>query len=264
MIPLADIRRLLADLPGALALLDEVSAFYGDRLAFSAGSPDSLVSTYALDCDAERLRFSSARVILASGSSRQAAAAVHELLHLRLPTRSYPRVRSLEMNQMHQSVAGDLAEGLGKVLNVVDHDIFVADFVSTGLALSDFLGPVGQDPNYKRTWQEMERKHTPQPLMFYWWFWWTLEYVRHYISIEHGVPTAEKSAEKVEKWGSKALRGFSSETKNLRNWIKVGRHKDAATYADSIRELLQIMQMPPPTFYTVHKSPTGVIQLAAL
>lgn len=249
-----DVRKKLTDLPKATELFDEVYAFYADTLRF-LGNESGTVSTYRFDTDAEHLRFRSVTIELALNTDRLPAAVTHELFHLRLRILGYPQIRSFALDVLTARIGSDLAETFNRLLNVVDHDIFVGDFLDAGLPLSQFLGaPASPKSNYKAQWREMQRNPTPPELMFVWWNWWTLEYLRHLISREHGSDVATAAAEQVEKWGARALPGFQKETAKIRDWIKAGNHKNPQSYPGALRQLASLMRLPNPSFLLVEKA----------
>lgn len=260
---ISKVREIVAQKPKPLSLFDEVHEYFGEKLSFA--EVQGTISTYTHQCDAQHLKFHRAKVDLAVNTDRVVAAITHELLHFRLSMDGFPIIRSINPGTIPREILPDISDTLNKALNVVQHDAFIDKFLACDLPLSQFLGPpTSAEPNYKKQWKDQAKFPTPPSLMFIWWNWWMVEYLRHFISIEHGGINAAREAEKVETWGKKALPGFSKEAARLRDWIARGAHKSKDTYASAVGELMQIMRLPPiSSFYGLRRLPDGSVEAIA-
>lgn len=238
------IRSLFRDYPLANNLLDEVIQFYGGSLVFRRAVMADDRSRYTLNIDAQHLKFNGAIINLDTSTDRQAAAACHELLHLQLPIRKFPRIRSLNLTSIQEAVSLRIISAQITATNVVDHDIFKEDFVRLGLPLGQFLLASPENINYKSVARGARDQTIPPQLNFVNWNWWCIEYLRHYMSMTHGLKQSESLVDKVSQWGVKAVPGFKSGMARIREWISEGQHRQPTTYATAIKKLFEIIQIP--------------------
>src|SRR5262249_5920251 len=92
---------IFAQVPASLALFNEVRTFYGNSLQLQTLSAANGQSRYQINLNTATNTFESAIIDLNPDGSHIAAAAAHELLHLRQPINGFPRVRSLSVNALH-------------------------------------------------------------------------------------------------------------------------------------------------------------------
>lgn len=237
---------LFAGYPPGHLLLDEVRNFYGSSLRLERLGNPSAASHFSIDPGGETRGFRSARIYLNTATSRVKAAAVHELLHLCLPARGFP-----VLNSFTSTHAIDLAlwsryvpAFVDKTLNVVQHDVFVDEFVAAGLPISEFLGPRTDHREYGKEARQSIGKFLPPDRAWQPWSWWSFEYLNNHISIGHGDDSAKRLAKSTAKWGDRLLSGFSSKALEIETWVTRRRHQCVATYPDSMRELFQILGLP--------------------
>jgi hypothetical protein len=252
LLPRDYVTSLFNDHPLANNLLDEVAGFYRDSLVIRREKNANDMSGYKLDVDAKNLKFNGAIINIDTSTNRVPAAACHELLHLRLPTRNFPRIRSLSLTPIHQSVVDFVVQAQTSVTNVVDHDIFKDDFIALGFPIEQFLVKSNEIISYKRVARDARNQTTPSQLKFTIWSWWCIEYLRHYITSFHGQEDCKIIAEKIAKWGVKALPGFGRGMARIREWVSDGKHRQPTQYAAAMRTLFDIIQIPPISgFYAV-------------
>jgi len=245
------IRSLFKDYPLANNLLDEVIQFYGSSFTIRRAVMADDRSRYTLNVDAQHLKFNGAVINLDTSTDRQAAAACHELLHLQLPIRSFPRIRSLNLTSVQETVSLRIVSAQISATNVIDHDIFKDDFVKVGFPLGQLLVASPENINYKKVARDSRDQTIPPQLNFVNWNWWCTEYFRHYMSMTHGLKQSESLVDKVSQWGVKAVPGFKSGMDRMREWISAGQHLQPTTYPAAIRKLFDIIQLPKITGFCV-------------
>ena len=238
------IKSLFKEYPLANNLLDQVIEFYGRSLTIRRSAMADDRSRYTLNIDAQHLKFNGAVINLDTSTDRQAAAACHELLHLQLPIRNFPRIRSLKLNSFQETVSLRIVSSQISATNVIDHDIFKDEFVKLGFPLGQFLVASPENINYKKVARGARDQTTPPQLNFVNWNWWCIEYLRHHLSTTHGLKQSESLADKVAKWGVEAVPGFKSGMARIREWISEGQHRQPTTYPVAIQKLFDIIQIP--------------------
>ena len=251
---------IFAHFQTSLALLDEIRRFYGKSLQLQTLAAANGQSRYQINLKTETNTFESAMIDLNTDGNCIAAAAAHELLHLRQPIKGFPRVRSLSLNALHSRQTPLLTVSLDTIINLLDHDIFVTDFIALGYPLDSFIVPsaakIGLHEREAKKFLKIHRA-TPQALLWPFYIWWSIEYFRHFISIEHGVRDAQKLANNVLIWGGKALPEFSSVAKKIRAWIALGEHRDPESYVSALQQLLALTQMPRASSFAMIRSADG-------
>jgi hypothetical protein len=136
----------------------------------------------------------------------------------------------------------------------------VADFVTLGHSIDSFITPTTAKVGvYEREAKKFQKIHRATPQVFLWSFytWWSIEYLRHFISIEHGLRDAQKLANNVLVWGDKALPEFGSVAKKIREWIARGEHRDPESYVPALQQLLALIQMPRASSFAMIRSSDG-------
>lgn len=181
---------------------------------------------------------------------------------MRLPIRNFPRIRSLSLTPIHQSVLDFVGKAQTSVTNVVDHDIFKDDFIALGFPIEQFLVKSNEPISYKRVARDARNQTTPSQLKFMIWSWWCIEYLRHYITSFHGQEDCELLAEKVAKWGRRSVPGFERGMARIREWISEGKHRQPTQYAAAMQALFDIIQIPTISgFYVVQLDDNNQIVL---
>jgi hypothetical protein len=254
LVPIEYVSSLFKEYPLANDLLSEVVAFYRDSLVIRSAAIADDSSRYTLDVDAQHLKFNRAIIKLNTSTNRQAAAACHELLHLQLPLRKFSRIRPLESRPVHPNAETS-------VTNVVHHDIFKDNFTALGFSLEQFLTRSKESINYKKLARDPRNQTTPYSVL---WSWWCIEYLRHYISISHGSKDSGRLADKVAKWGDKAVPKFKQGMALIRQWLSDGKHRQSTEYAVAMQKLFDIIQLPKITgFYSLDMDSNNQIILRA-
>lgn len=256
------LRSLFGNRPVAVSLLDEVTAFYGETLTVRRAKDSDDLSGYGIAVDAPNLKYDHAYLNLNTSTNRVPAAACHELLHLRLAARGFPKIRTLELQPEQAVDPGFFNAAVNTVTNAVDHNIFKDDFISMGFPIESFLAKTGRLPDYENEAKNSSPKGTPAQLLFFDWIWWSREYISNYFGIGQGVEDAETLTDSVEKWGTVVLPEFRQTVILIRQWARNGLYRQAASYPAAIRQLFEIIQMPPiSSFYSLKRDHTGQITL---
>jgi hypothetical protein len=254
------LRSLFRDHTSAISLLDEVTAFYGQTLMLRRAQVGDDLSGYGIAVDAPNLKYDHAYLNLNTSTNRVPAAACHELLHLRLAARGFPKVRTLELQPEQAVDTGFFNAAVNTVINAVDHNIFKDDFVSMGFPIETFLAKTGSVMDYEIEAKNSPPNGTPPQLLFFDWVWWSREYISNYFGIGQGVENAESLTDSVEKWGSVVLPGFRRTVVLIRQWARNGLYQQATKYPESIRQLFEIIHMPPiSSFYFLKRDQAGQI-----
>jgi hypothetical protein len=254
------LRSLFGDHPSAIRLLDEVVAFYGETLMVRRAQVGDDSSGYGIAVDAPNLKYDHAYLNLNTSTNRVPAAACHELLHLRLAARGLPKVRTLELQPEQAVDTGFINAAVNTVINAVEHNIFKDDFVSMGFPIESFLAKTGYVPDYENEAKNFPSNGRPPQLLFFDWVWWSREYISNYFGIGQGVENAEFLADSAEKWGTVVLPGFRQTVVLIRQWARIGLYQLAAKYPEAIRQLFEIIHMPPiSSFYSFKRDQTGQI-----
>jgi hypothetical protein len=250
---------IFAEFPASLALFNE-RKFYGKSLQLQTLAEANNQSRYQINLHNETNTFQSAIIDLNTRGARISAAAAHELLHLRQPIKGFPRVRSLSLNALHGRQISLITVSLDTIVNLLDHDIFVTDFVTLGYPIGSFIMPSATKVGlHEREAKRFLKVHRTTPQVFLWPFyvWWSIEYFRHVISIEHGVQEAQKIANNVLIWGNRALPDFDDLAKKIRAWIALGKHRDPKSYVSAVQDFLALVQMPRASSFAMIKSAVG-------
>jgi hypothetical protein len=243
--PIPNLDEIFADFPAGQELLGEVRAFYGPMFFVEGFVNLDGVSKFSIDDGGASARFQGATIKLNMGSDRVEAAAMHELLHLSLPIRGFALINSLELSSAHQANIPYIDNVLGKLVNVVQHDIFVNDFLRAGLPLNQFQNKRSVVANYKKEFKSYKGKEIIRDLEWWPWSWWAFEYLNNYISIQHGDDAAARLAQETKMWGYKALPGFARTADQIKAWVKAGEHRSPATYRAAMVKLMKLLHLPP-------------------
>jgi hypothetical protein len=249
MLPPDYIDQLFRDFSPGLALLARVRAFYGASFRINLHNEPDGVSHFAIETGGPSLKFEGAIIDLNTTTDRVKAAAMHELLHLSLPIRGFPAVNAMTVTpSATQTVYDDdirqLDEVLRKTVNIVQHDIFVEEFVASGLPLQQFLAPRSIQPKYASHVRENRGKELIPNRAWLAYSWWLYEYLNNYISIRHGDKRAGRYAGRTIKFGSQLLPDFGQKAAQIRAWVARGKHLSAETYPEAMREIFLLMDYP--------------------
>jgi hypothetical protein len=248
-LPLTYLETLFSDFAPGEALLREVSGFYGSKFFIRRNDVPSGESRYTIDSGGEKAIFQHATISLNTTTNRVCAAAVHELLHLRQPIRGFPLVRSLALDPFHHQQAAYIDDALAKTVNVLDHDIFVSDFVESGLSIAEFVSTnEAVAPSYrnlsKRWKRDLGSAATGTGLEWIPWSSWALEFLRHKLPAKYGIPKEAEFAAGAKKWGATCLSGFGEIADQIETWILAARHHQSTSYGAALSDLLFLMKLP--------------------
>lgn len=243
--PQSDLDQLFATFPPGRNLAEQVRVFYGSTFQIEWTDAPEGSSTFGIDADADTLQVRRAIIRLNRASDRQVEAATHELLHLRQPIRGFPLIRRPSLPSSEPGQNAFLDSVLTNTINIVDHDIFVGDFVGMGLPLSRFLARRRDIPRYEEEARSYRGKTLVQEFAWMAWSWWAFEYLNNYMSIEHGDEQAETLAVATERAGKKALPRFEETAEQIRRWRSTGGHRHHGSYFDAMRKLFILLHLPP-------------------
>lgn len=261
----SDVEHILAGHSGAAGLWKDISSFYGSKLDVRAAEPNGS-SRFHFDLDSQSLVFNRA-IIELSKSKREAAALVHELLHLRQPVRGFPYIRSLSLTSVQRKVASTVLETLNKAKNVIEHEIFIGDFRALGFRTGDFLALEPQ-PDYDKFASRQIREDQKSSIKkdhpeYKWitWSWWAMEFLRQEISIGHRESGGEgRLAEEAERAACRLYPEFDRCTDRIREWIAGGAYRTPERNAGALQTLMTLMMLPPiSAFTTLARTDQGLI-----
>ena len=236
--------KLFVECAQGAKLLADIREFYGSTFKFSVQENLSGTSHFVIDTGAETLRFREASIRLNTSTNRIKAAAIHEALHLSLPTRRFNVIHAITLRPEHAPDFARIDETIRKTVNIVQHDIFVNEFVAMGFPLSEFIVRRPTAPRYAEEAKSFRGKVLIPDHAWIAWSWWAFEYFNNYLSIKHGDDSAELLAQNAATWGSRVLPGFQRKAEEIRDWAADQRHQQPETYMDALRRLFEIMQLP--------------------
>ena len=245
MTPTEYLDHIFAEFPPAQKLLREVRDFYGPVLRIELTDNPNGVSGYGIDLGQQTLCVSDAVIRLNTTTDRIAAAATHELLHLVQPIRGFNVICTLSPGPFHRKQMAHVQTVLHKIENIIHHDIFLDEFLATGLPLSQFMVEGRRViPKYKAEARSYRGTVLTKATAWYAWSWWMFEFLNNHIAIRHGDQEAQAYAGSTEKFGSRVLPKFKHETKRIREWVAAGKHRQPDSYMDAIRSLIGLLHLP--------------------
>jgi hypothetical protein len=233
---------LFSDLPAAQSLLRQVRDFYGPTFRLLRHDAPDGVSRFRFDTGGEAMTFNEASILLNTTEPElERAAAFHELLHLSLPTRGFGVFNGRRYAPGYPGRFGAFVEhSIEEMINVVQHDIFVDDFVAAGLPLSQFLSTKVSNPSYN----DEAKNARGRPKDWADWGWWSSEFLKKHLSTKHGMNAAAQLTPIIEKHANRVLPGFDAVAEDIRSWALQLRHREAATYPRAIQDLAVLLRLP--------------------
>jgi hypothetical protein len=240
----ATYRSLLFGKPAALALLDQVQNFYGDRFTIRENQLGRMESSYEL---MTRLfpepLFESAAVILSMTSGRRAAALTHELLHLRLPIIGYPLMVGLMRDRTWNAdrPLSHAEKTVSHIFNMLHHELFLPDFLSFGFAGAEFVSGRTEDDIIQSAEKAETMVGNPDVAQCVRGLW-NGYYLNEFISDHLGPPTDRSKI--VQARGRTFLSTMDTDAENMRQWVLAGRFKAAGTFNREVNRILLDIGLP--------------------
>lgn len=231
---------LFADLPQAQQLLADVREFYGAALQLHRRDNHDGISQFSVDQGRPGMPFQHARIVLNFASDRVREAGVHELLHLALPSRGFNVPGSLT-GQLTDAQFAEVDQVLKKAINIVQHDIFVGEYLAMGLSLERFMARRRDNPQYRALARRLRGRVTPWDRSM-----WAFEYLNNQLGRRHGDPEAERLSEACLQHGEGAMPDYpaTAAAAAIDRWIAKVHHRNTQTYIGALRELFTIIQLP--------------------
>ena len=230
------LEKLLVDLAAGQRLLEEVRVFYGPSLRIERREGVDGVSNFHID--PHNPSGLAASIGLNTTTDRIRAAATHELLHLAQHARGPPVVYTMTGPYTDVQFT-EINEILKRVVNVVQHDLFIDEFIGTGLPLSEFQTRRRDDPKYRAMARRLRGEPTLEDRCR-----WAFEFLNNHISIKHGDPGAKRLADSCRTHGENAMPEFKSNADAIEAWVASRAHLDRTKYAPAIRALLPLLHLP--------------------
>lgn len=235
--------QIFADFPPGQTLLAEVRAFYGPALWIERHDEPDGISHFAIDTGAAAFRLGRVTIQLNTTTSRTKPAFFHELLHLSLPIRGFDVLHALSAQSQHHVALDHINNVQASLTNVVQHDIFLPDFLRSGLPIEHFLAAGRKTLNYRQAAKKQQDQRVPEQWPWFVQSFWGFEYLNNYLAELHGNGSAGLTKE-TYKIGCRVLPTFSKTAHSLREWVKSGEHLEPATYAAAMVKVMYLLQMP--------------------
>jgi hypothetical protein len=259
-------RALLTNKPGALALFDQVSGFYGDKFKILEQRPEIAKSEVEIrrHLTPEReVEIDEARITLQIRSLRPEAALTHELLHLKLFSTGYPLPIVCEPDPIWSARAFkerlvDPSPMAGFLFNVIHHEIFLSEFVRLGFPLSEFVGErtVDSIDNAAKRARAMLDMSEQAPFVR---GLWNLYYLTEFIS-DH-LETCNIREQMVLEHGREFLPTIDADASFMRDWFQSGGFKASHHYASEVNALLAKIGAPRMVFGVIRREASGTLRV---
>jgi hypothetical protein len=242
-----------------------MSSFYGDKFNVVEQQPGIATSAYEIRKHLTREReteLGEARVTVQVRSPRPAAALTHELLHLKLYSVGYPLSLGWEPDptwtaRVFEQRQVDPHSMVMSLFNVLHHEIFLAEFLSLGLPLSEFVGErktddIGESAKGARSMLRDGR--APFVRGF-----WNLYYLTEFIS-DH-LESSNVRAQMVMEHGRGFLPTIDTDASSMRDWFHAGRFKAWQHYASEVNALFAQIGAPRVAFGVIRRESSGTLRV---
>jgi hypothetical protein len=225
----------LVDHPAALELAKEVTDFFDGHFRYYEGE-DIDISKFGLGIEPV-----SAFIHLKLGTSRVSESLAHELLHLKLTTRKFPRYQTIDLPDRLKKHKQALSEYYDPLLNIVQHEIMLYDFIALGFSQKDFLIQPPAPENYQGLVGDSRYQIIPEVRFP----WWCLEYIRHWAHARHSILLGPvRHANDVLTFGKIEFPELPQAATQMMQLFENGHFKDASKYPSEVNKLLRIMRIP--------------------
>jgi hypothetical protein len=258
-------RELLNGKPGALALFDQMSSFYGDKFKLMEQEPGITVSTYEIRkhfTPEREAELDEVRIRLQVRSHRPAAALTHELLHLGLFSRGFPDLVGWEPDpiwtaRIFEQRPVDPFQMVLSLFNVLHHEIFLPEFLSLGLPLSEFVGErktddIGEAAEGARS---MLRDGRAPFVRGFWNLYYLTEFISDYLEFSN------VRARIVMEHGRGFLPTIDADASSMRDWFHAGGFKACQHYASEVNALFERIGAPRVAFGVIRRESSGALRI---
>lgn len=219
-------------------LIDDVIAFYagGIELHFT----DEPLSRFARGLSNE---FKPAAGIYLSRTGNFETSLVHELLHLRLPTRT----RVL----LYGEISPNQDWYFNILNNCAEHDLMSDDFQKMGYNLDSFL---------VNGFDTIDYEHTDQPAE-----WWKYEFYKILLTKDHvGAHKAKEGEEallKIQQYGEQFHPGINGEFQKIKDWHESKIKSDIKQHPDYMIQLGRLLMGIAPSKYLAVSDEDNLVQV---
>jgi len=252
------VREILSPHPLAIAIYNNLVDFFGNGFLVEKQVTGSQ-STFVFDIDPYPLVFKKVVACVVVDAGNVPASLTHELLHLKLGSLGFPRLYGINNVDPILS-AGQVQVIYTQLSNVVDHDIFLDEFLATGLPRGDFLRRMSKRENPEELISVLKDsrikglpKKYARPRYYF-------EYLKTWITGNHLHNLEDlEIANRLEAGAREWLDPMGTDLERIRQWFQIGAHRSPETYVESSNHLLGILGLPPATFYHLERSISGQI-----
>lgn len=214
-------------------LIDQVIWFYGPNIKFQRTNDTLSRFVRNIQFNGTPRPVPLAEIYLSSNGFPEEAL-IHELLHLVMPLRH--EVYGIGFTTDDEP----LKELTSQINNVLEHDLFLPDYLSLGYTIDRFIGPSELNKNYLQRVKEGGVNQV----------YWLHEYLRLLISLKH-LPEEKqaicrKGLENVRNISLKKYPELRPHYQNLREWINERSFHVPGQYFKSISKLHELMGITKP------------------
>ena len=225
----------LVDHPATLEVAHEVTSFFGNRFHYYE-SEDIDTSEFGLGIEPIL-----ALIRLKSGTSRITQSLAHELLHLRLAVRRFPRYSEIDAPDHLEKFISALSEYYDPILNIVQHEIMLPEFLALGFQQRDLLVLPQLPENYQQFVRTPKNEIIPEVRFP----WWCLEYIRNWSHARHSTFLAPALyASEALEFGKTEYPELPQAVTQMTQVLENGLFRDASKYPSEVNKLLSIMRVP--------------------
>ncbi len=232
----------LAGWPKAGVLATEICDFYGDCLHYNENSFFES-SQYQIKMQHDPIAIQCARIELQLGTSRTAEALCHELLHLNTRICGYPFGEKFFIPYELSPYASAITGLYPKIGNLLEHELFLEEFLNLGFDKNNFLGSISPPPDYEKLASAaLNSRFYRKEIGF---SWWCLEYFRHWVSTRHWIGDEPGIyADYALFWGSRVHHSMRRTAKQIMELIESGALLDKRRHHHYVNRLLELMRIP--------------------
>ena len=212
-------------------LVDEIYYFYNDKIELK--TTQNRNSRFIRDIIETPEGFVPFGLIELSNSFYSEEALVHELLHLAMPLTH--QVYTIGFDYSDKG----LFEITTLIQNVLEHDMFLNEYLDLGFSIDKFLAEPNLIINYNKRRKEGSLNSV----------YWIHEYLRLSITLNHLPlrlkPVCRKAIDTVRKLAFKEFNYLENDFKKIKNWIDSKKFHEE--HFIEIRTLFEIFNIEPPT-----------------
>lgn len=232
----------LSGWPKAGVLAAEICNFYGDCLHYYENSIFES-SHYHIKMQHDPIAIQYARIELQLGTLRTAEALCHELLHLNTRICGYPFGEKFFIPFELSPYASAITGFYPKIGNLLEHELFLKEFINLGFDKNNFLGSISPPPDYEKLASAALNSIFYRKEIGF--SWWCLEYFRHWISTRHWIGDEPGIyADYALFWGSRVHSSMRRTVKEIMKLIESGSLLDKNRHHHYVNKLLELMRIP--------------------